>query len=314
MSSRSPIFAKTDSIFAENSFLIYIINNIAIENVIKPNDSSFCAVAYANAYFAAPLHIHPEYELILIEQGTGLTFVGDTVHKMSCGDFMLLGKNLPHLWLSADEYYEKDTKLISSSVYSQFSANIFPTECEKIPEFTPIYNLLMKSQRGLIFTGSMQQEIQNEFRQLPHHKHFKKLIELYKILYELSQCEYRYLTSEHYKNNELATENDAIIKKAYEYINTHYQENIALTDIAQYVGMNPSALCRYYKKHTGKTLFEYLSGMRISYAAKLLMNKHLNISQIAYDCGYNNLSNFNKQFKAIIGKTPTEYCKLIRKD
>lgn len=290
------------------------MNDIAIENVIKPTDSSFCAVAYSNAYFAAPLHIHPEYELILIEQGAGLTFVGDTVHKMSCGDFMLLGKNLPHLWLSADEYYERDTKLISSSVYSQFSTSIFPTECEKTPEFMPIYRLLQESQRGLIFTGAMQLNIQDEFRQLPHYEHFRKLIELYKILYKLSQCKYRYLTSEYYKGNEITTEDNAIIKKAYEYINKYYQENITLADIAQYVGMNPSALCRYFKKHTGKTLFEYLSEIRISYAAKLLMNKHINISQIAYDCGYNNLSNFNRQFKAVTGKTPTDYCKLIRKD
>lgn len=288
------------------------MNDITIENVIKQSNSSFCAVAYSNAYFAAPLHIHPEYELILIEKGAGLTFVGDTVHKMSCGDFMLLGRNLPHLWLSADEYYEKGTTLVSSSVYSQFNTNIFPTEYDKIPEFESIYYLLTKSQRGLIFTGINQLKIQNEFRELPHYKPFEKLIALYKILYKLSQCEYTYLTSEYYKGNEAMAENDAIIKKAYEYINKFYQENIALADIASYVGMNPSALCRYYKKHTGKTLFEYLSEIRISYAAKLLMNKHLSVSQIAYDCGYNNLSNFNRQFKTVMGKTPTDYCKLVR--
>lgn len=83
------------------------MNTVSFENVVKPVNSSFCAVSYHNAYFAAPLHIHPEYELILIEKGVGLTFVGDTVRKMSPGDFMLIGKNLPHLWLSADEYYEK---------------------------------------------------------------------------------------------------------------------------------------------------------------------------------------------------------------
>ena len=97
-------------------------------------------------------------------------------------------------------------------------------------------------------------------------------------------------------------------------MNKNYQENISLEDIARHVGMNASALCRYYKKNTGKTLFSYLSELRISYAVKLLMNKNIAISQIAYDCGYNNLSHFNRQFKGITGKTPSEYCKLLNRE
>lgn len=137
---------------------------------------------------------NPEYELILIEEGKGLSFVGDSIQDLSPGDFMLIGKNLPHLWLSADEYY---------------------------------------------------------------------------------------------------------------------QNNIALEDIACNVGMNPSALCRYYKKHTGKRMFEYLTELRISYATKLLINKNINISQVAYDCGYNSLSHFNHQFKQVTGYTPSEYAQKL---
>ena len=75
------------------------------EKVEKRKGTSFSVVSYTNPYFAAPLHIHPEYELILIEEGKGLSFVGDSIQELSPGDFMLIGKNLPHLWLSADEYY-----------------------------------------------------------------------------------------------------------------------------------------------------------------------------------------------------------------
>lgn len=288
------------------------MNAVSFENVVKPVDSSFCAVSYRNAYFAAPLHIHPEYELILIEKGIGLTFVGDTVRKMSPGDFMLIGKNLPHLWLSADEYYEKDTTLISGSVYSQFNTDIFPSEYNKIPEFDSIRLLLNKSQKGLLFTGEAQLKVQEAFKKLPFYDSFEKLIELYKILYELSKhCDYAFLSSAQYRSQAM-DENDVVIKRALYYMNKNYQENICLEDIARYVGMNSSALCRYYKKNTGKTLFGYLSELRISYAVKLLMNKNIAISQVAYDCGYNNLSHFNRQFKEITGKTPSEYCKLLR--
>ena len=95
------------------------------------------------------------------------------------------------------------------------------------------------------------------------------------------------------------------------YAQSEPEEELNLEDIANFVGMNPSALCRYYKRHTGKKMFEYLSGLRISYAMKLLMNRNINISQVAYDCGYNSLSHFNRQFKEITGYTPTEYIKHI---
>jgi AraC-like DNA-binding protein len=288
---------------------------VSLEKVVKPANSSFIAVLYQNAYFAAPLHIHPEYELISIEDGIGLSFVGDSVHKMSKGDFMLIGRNLPHLWLSADEYYETDTKLMSKSVYSQFNTDIFPAEYAKVPEFASINLLLHKSQRGLLFVGDSRLKIQDRFRKLPLLDNFEKLLELYEILYELSLDDnYSFLTTTHYRGSLQMDEDDLILKRAYNYINKFYQEEISLADIAQNVGMNASALCRYFKKNTGTTLFEYLSKLRISYAVKLLSNRNIAINQIAYDCGYNNLSHFNRQFKSITGKTPSEYCRLIRSE
>lgn len=292
------------------------MNHVSFEKVVKPTNSSFCAVNYQSPYFTAPLHIHPEYELILIKQGTGLTFVGDMVHKMAPGDFMLIGKNLPHLWLSADEYYEKETTLMSGSVYSQFDYDIFPAEVSSAPEFDSIRLLLTKSQRGLIFTGDNLQSIKKDFEELPGLDNFSKLLKLYHILYQLStNCEHGFLTSEHYYNcNNDPEKENPIIQKVHEYMNKYYQENITLDEIATHAGMNASALCRYYKKYTGKTLFAYLSELRISYAAKLLMNKNRAINQVAYDCGYNNLSHFNRQFKNIIGESPSDYCKRLREN
>ena len=195
------------------------------------------------------------------------------------------------------------------------NTDIFPSEYTKIPEFDSIHLLLSKSQKGLLFTGKTQLKVQEHFRKLPSYDNFEKLVELYKILYELSKnCDYTFLTSAQYRGSQAMDENDVVIKRAYNYMNKNYQENISLEDIARHVGMNASALCRYYKKNTGKTLFSYLSELRISYAVKLLMNKNIAISQIAYDCGYNNLSHFNRQFKGITGKTPSEYCKLLNRE
>lgn len=284
------------------------MKSISIEKVVKPVYSSFCAVHYENKYFAAPLHIHPEYELILIEKGEGHAFVGDQVRPFKKGDFMLIGCNLPHLWLSADCYYEKDSTLMSQSTYSQFSSDIFPMN-DSIEEFKNICQLLRKSARGILFLGERQREIQECFTQLPNLNGFNKLVMLYEILHDLSSCPYQFLTDKHYINPYIKDEEDNIIKRANQFMHLHYQEEITLEQIAAFAGMNPSALCRYYKKHTQKTMFSYLTEIRITYATKLLSIRQKNISQIAYDCGYNNISYFNRQFKALKGKTPSEYYK-----
>lgn len=279
------------------------------EKVEKRKGTSFSVVSYTNPYFAAPLHIHPEYELILIEEGKGLSFVGDSIQELSPGDFMLIGKNLPHLWLSADEYYQ-NSGLVSRSVYTQFDDRIFPASLHDIPELENIYSLLKKSQKGVFFTGGSIEALKELFRSLVTKEGFEKIEGLYTLLYRLSsECNHATLTTENYINSD-STE-DLIINKVHLFINKNYQNNIALEDIACNVGMNPSALCRYYKKHTGKRMFEYLTELRISYATKLLINKNINISQVAYDCGYNSLSHFNHQFKQVTGYTPSEYAQKL---
>ena len=285
----------------------------SFEKVEKKQGSSFSVISYSNPYFAAPLHIHPEYELILIEEGTGISFVGDSIKKLLPGDFMLIGSNLPHLWLSADEYYNENNCLVSKSIYTQFNKNIFPENIYDIPEFSDIYTILKKSEKGLYFESENIEELKNMFRTLVSTEGFKKISDFYMLLYRLStECTYHELTTNKY-HNENNSENDLIISRVHAFINNNYQNDISLEDIAYNVGMNPSALCRYYKKHTGKKMFEYLTELRISYAVKLLSNKSINIGQIAYDCGYNSLSHFNHQFKDITGYTPSDYSKFVLK-
>lgn len=288
------------------------MKEIAIENIKKEIGNSFSIIAYSNPYFAAPLHIHPEYELILIEEGTGLRFVGDSVHKMSPGDFMLIGSNLPHLWLSADEYYAPNTPLMSRSIYTQFNASIFPQNLHSIPELANINSILMESKRGILFTGENLNLLKDNFRLLTQSNGFEKIQGLYKLLQELAtKCNYEYLATTQYENSNKLS-NNPIITKVHTFIHTHYQNNLSLEDIALHVGMNASSLCRYYKKNTGKKIFEYISELRISYAAKLFTNQNITISQVAYDCGYNSLSHFNHQFKNLTGYSPRDYTRKIK--
>lgn len=289
--------------------------SINIEKVIPKYGNSFLAVHYSNKYFSAPFHRHTEYELILIEEGNGLSLVGNGIKKLAKDDFILIGSNVPHIWLSDDEYYTDNTDLLSKSTYAQFGTNIFPENMHNIPEMANIYHLLQESHKGLYFKECPELErIKKTFRKLPKKSGFKRLISLYEILNHLSTyCFYEYFVNTKYKDSlyNLQPKNEKY-HRVINYLNCNYQEQLSLQDIASKAQMNPAALCRYFKNITGKTLFNYIRNLRIDYATKLLVNSNLPIKKIAYDCGYNYISFFNRQFKALKNLNPTEYRNLYR--
>lgn len=283
----------------------------ALEIVEKRHDSSFSVIAYENPFFAAPWHIHAEYELILIEEGAGVNFVGDSVRRMHPGELMLIGSNLPHLWLSSDEYYKPDSGLLSRSVYTQFEAEIFPGGSAGMPELGDVFSLLKDSERGLVFHGGDVEALKDDFRALVHAVGFARWNGLCCLLHGLAtRCRRTPLATEKFCR-ERCSAGDPLVQRVHQFINMNYQDRLTLEDIASHVGMNPSALCRCYKRRTGRKIFEYLSELRISYAVKLLANRNITVGQVAYDCGYNSLSHFNRQFKDITGYAPSDYLRLV---
>lgn len=117
---------------------------------------------------------------------------------------------------------------------------------------------------------------------------------------------FQFLASESYVKSKFETAS-ARVKGIHEYLMLNYREEINLEEIAEIVHMAPASACRFFKSNTGLTIFEYLNKIKIDYACKLLLNTDLNVVDISYDCGFNNLSHFNKQFRKFIGKTPTDF-------
>lgn len=286
------------------------MNKIEFEKVIPDKESSFNAHYYENVYFDVPLHFHPEFELLLILEGDGFCFCGDYVGYMQPGDIMLFGKSLPHFCLSDKRYYEPNCREKCKSACAQFKEEIFPIDYLYMPGFKNIQNVLKDSQRGVCFSASKLSHIAESIQSLPIQKGLQKIITLYSILDELGQqMNLKYFASLNYQT--LFIPKDYVFHKTIQYINSHYQSDIKLADIAENVCMNKSSLCRHFKKLIGKSIFEYIIEFRISYACKLLANTDTNISTIAYDSGFNNLSHFNYQFKIVTGFTPKEYRNLF---
>lgn len=285
------------------------------EIVNSADDASFVLTHYVNPYFEAPFHFHPEYELILIEEGEGVRYVGDSVSRMEPGDFMLIGPNLPHLWLSEERYYLPECKERSRSVYAQFSSSLLPENLSAIPELRGIYNLLRESRRGLIFTGENLGRLSQEFRDAVECHGFSRWSSFLTLLDNLGRnADYRFLTSDEYDVTANTWE-DKVVERINQYIAVKYCQDVTLDDLCGLVHMNKSSLCRYYRRVTGRRIFDYLAQTRINYALKLLRSTSYSISRIALECGYNSPSHFYHQFKDITGHAPTEYAgTVLRRD
>lgn len=276
-------------------------------------NTSFVLTHYVNPYFEAPFHFHPEYELILIEEGDGVSYVGDSVRKMKPGDFMLIGSNLAHLWLSDDRFYMPGCTERCHSIYAQFSPSVLPENLSSIPEFHQIDRLLRESNRGLLFTGPNLASLSQEFRDAVDCHGFRRWSSLLALLDSLSvNAECQYLTTSTYDVT-TNTWSDKVIERVNQYIAVNYCQDVTLAELCDLVHMNQSSLCRYYKRHTGRRIFDYLAQTRIEYSLKLLKNTSYSIYQIALECGYNSPSHFYHQFKTITGYSPTEYMDKVLK-
>ncbi len=276
-------------------------------------NSSFVLTPYSHAYFEAPFHFHPEYELILIEEGEGLSHVGDSVRPLRPGDFMLIGSNLAHLWLSDERYYQPGATEMSRSIYAQFGSNLLPANPESIPELHNINRLLLESGRGLIFTGDNVERFSQEFRDIVPLKGFRRWRAMLALLDNLgANADYRYLTTDAY-DTKVNTWSDKIVERINQYIAVNYRREMTLSELADLVHRNPSSLCRYYKKATKMTMFDYLAKTRIEYSLKLLRSTSNTVADVALECGYNCMSHFYKQFKTVTGFSPTDYLENILK-
>jgi AraC-like DNA-binding protein len=247
-------------------------------------------------------HIHPEYEIALILKGTGRCHAGNYVGDFHENDLMLFSPNLPHSWYSI--YRPKFTV---KQIIIQFSYDFLGKDFFDKVEFANIKSLLAKAHQGLLFRGETTKTIIKMVQSMLSNEGFERTIEFLNILNLLASLkEYNTLSSLSY--NDLLNEGDSKrINKIFQYILTNFKRDIALSELATLSHMTPPAFCNYFKTHTKKTFTRFLNEVRIGHACKLIMEQNLTIIQVSEECGYNNISHFNRQFKNILKMTPTQY-------
>lgn len=274
------------------------------ENIeIKKEGASFVGYNSIVPFFEFKWHYHPEYELTLITKGEGKRLVGDNYNSYTSGDLVLLGSGLPHTWTSEP----KDSEDVSAVVI-QFSYD-FINSFLRYPEFKAISKLLADSSTGLHFKTVESENVIKEIKQLPEQSGSEKILLLLKILNQLSAIEAVPLASEFF-NSPKGKENEARINKVCRHIHLHATENITLHEVAGLIHLSNSAFCKFFKRVTGKTFSDYVNDIRIGNACRLLTESDRNINDIAFACGYESLTYFNRMFLKKKNCTPGAFRKI----
>lgn len=220
---------------------------------------------------------------------------------------VLIGPNLPHVWKNDKEYYQGQENLKAELINFFFLIDFAGKDLFQLPELQPIQKLLQVATQGVRIYGHTSEAVLSKMKEIYSLTPGEKIIGLIQILNIIaSSNELELLVSPGFIDVYQAN-NTERINNVYAYIMNNFQEDVSLEDVASIASMNPAAFCRYFKRVTNKSLIQFLNEVRIGYACKLLLNDNLSVSQICYESGFNNLSNFNKRFKAATNQTPQDY-------
>ncbi|UBM57177.1 helix-turn-helix domain-containing protein [Marinilongibacter aquaticus] len=253
-------------------------------------------------------HYHPEAELTYIRKSTGTRLVGDNIEPFADGDLVLLGANLPHLWRN-DEVYFQDKGFRIEAIAIHFYEDFWGTDFLEMPENAHIRDLLIEARRGLKIFGSTHRIISSKMEEILGLKGVRRVVQLYEMLDIIARSsEKEMLCSAGFLEEYTIDPNDKI-NEIYQYALANFKNGISIEEIAEHVHVSPNYFCRYFKKRTSKTFIEFITELRVGHACKLLIEGTMNISQICFESGFNNLPNFNRKFKELVGKSPTQYCR-----
>ncbi len=261
-------------------------------------------------YFDSNWHFHPHFQLFTVIEGTGTRFIGDDIRHFEAGDTVFLGPNMPHLWRSDRAYFDRDSTLQTQGIVVYFMEDFLGKDFFEKPEMYVLKQLLIKSRQGLDIQNGMKRILVEGLKELVTLSGFDGVLKLLSMLHKLAQSnDYQFITSISYENTHKISETERM-RLVHEYVMKHYKEKISLSEVAALANMAEAAFCRYFKSRTNKTFSDFVSEIRIGHACKLLMDSKTSIAQVCYESGYNTVSNFNCQFKAIKGKSPKQYQKM----
>ena len=260
-----------------------------------------------------PWHHHPEYELCLITKGRGRRMVGDNIDRFEKNDLVLIGSYTPHECLCDPEYFNHPDGFQGEGIVIQFVYDFLGEKFFKIPENSALNKFILESTRGYVFVGESKKKIISIMLKMQEMNDNDKFYSLFSILKIFATTrEFKILSSPAFSEPFWLDESGPM-QKALKYMLQNFQKHIKIHDLLKITNMSNTSFYAAFKRTYRMPFKDYLLNTRVGYACKLLTDESQNISGIAYDSGFGNISNFNRQFKKIKGITPSQFQEQIKK-
>ncbi len=270
------------------------------QKLMAEPEEGFAFKVVQSAGFDCPWHFHPEYELILVLRSSGYRVVGDNVAPLSGPDMVLVGPGLPHIWQNENGRESVHALLI------QFDER-FLDGLIRVPALEPIRRLLKRSSRGLNVTGKTLDSAAGLMMEMPRLAGMNGIIQVLRILDLLAGSpECQPLASASFALDAQPYDAERM-NRVFQFLNARLGQVIRLSQAARVVGLSEGAFSRFFRVHSGRSFPEFLNELRIGRACRLLIETDKNITEISYECGFTNLSNFNRQFLRRKKISPREF-------
>lgn len=270
----------------------------------KVENSSFHLQIDEEPYFYDKLHQHPELQLVWIVKGEGTLIYGDYLGEFRPNEVYVIGSNVPHVFRSKAEYYLPETPgILAKAIF--FKPELILKGQQVFPELSDLTNFLTEADKGLKIDPTNGQSITGLLEDIFRASALSRLGKILTLIDEVQKA--RYSTLSQWPQKSIKENQGRRLDDVFKFTLENYQRPIQLEEVAEVVHMNKAAFCRYFKQHTRKTYLNFLNEIRLQKASELLKTSELSVAQIAYEVGFNNLSNFNRTFKLVTNSTPTEY-------
>ncbi len=283
-----------------------------LRKVHGPVEDRLSVIERTEPYFTNIFHFHEECELVYVVESNGKRIIGDHIAPFEKGDIVFVGANLPHVWHNDPVYFQPGNNLKARSIVVYFRQDVFGTTFFTLEETRKLADFFERAKRGIAVYGMTKKKVARQMKLLLSKRGLDRVIGLLHILKTFSETEeYTYLAGIGYSHAYHPKDNHKI-DQVFRFMLDNYHRNITLEEAAEIVKLTPQSFCRFFKSRTQKSFVHFLNEIRVRQVCKRLAEEDWSISEIAYSCGFSNLSNFNRFFKHFTGKTPSAYQREIR--
>jgi AraC-like DNA-binding protein len=270
-----------------------------------PQASFSCEVLKGSGY-GHSWHFHPEHQITLVLKSKGYRIVGDSMERLKPGDLVLVGSNLPHVW-----YQDQSGPKLKDAVHAlviRFRDDFMGPDFMTRPELEGVRGLLRRAGRGLKVTGKTRADVEAKLLRLAECEGLARLIELLGVLEMLAGSkELEPLSSPTYQASTVPNGAQSRMDRVLHYIHENLAEEIDRDEVARRANLSEGAFSRFFKARTGRTLPQYVNELRIGRACLLLAGTDRKVVDVASECGFENLANFNRQFLKTTHRSPRDW-------